>query len=350
MNESAPAHEIQPGKRPSIKVIGQEFIKDFKKDEVPELAAAFTYHIVFAIPALIILTVTVAAVLENFTDIGLATELQELIADRAPGSVQEVLNTVIENAIAQVDGGAVSVGLAISALIALWSGSNGVAALMRAFNRAYGTDEDRSFVKMKLVAIGLTLFGGIFINLAIVLLVFGGQIGVWLASWIGLSSTFEVVWNIARIPIGLIMLTLMLAVLYHVGPNVEHRFKWLSPGAIFTTVVWIAAAFGFRLYLMLSSPDSIYGALSSMLVFMLFLYITGIIFICGAEINAIIEKRTEPAMMRDLAASEQQEMLATSASSPARAESEAGIGALAIGLVATLGIVTIGVFRRGDGN
>lgn len=365
MDESATTHEYQSADRPSVKFIGQQFIKEFKKDEVPELAAAFTYHIVFAIPALIILTVTVAAVLENFTSIGLASELQDLVTERAPGSVQDVLNTVIENAIAQVDGGAVSIGLAISALIALWSGSNGTAALMRAFNRAYGIDEDRPFIRKKLVAIGLTLFGGIFINLAIVMLVFGGQIGEWLAGWIGLSSTFETVWNIARIPIGLILLTIMLAILYYIGPNVEHTFKWVSPGAIFTTVAWIAAAFGFRIYLMFVSSDSIYGALSSMLVFMFFLYITGIIFISGAEINAIIEKRTEPATLRDIYAKqnvapdldwitaerEQQRGRAPSASSPARAESGgAGIGALAVGLVATLGIVIVGALRRGGGN
>jgi membrane protein len=364
MNESASSHEQQSTDPPSAKFVGKQFIKEFKQDEVTELAAAFTYHVVFAIPAMIILTITVAALIDNFTSMQLASELQDLVAERAPGSVQEVLDTVITNAIEQVGGGAITFSLVASALLALWSGSNGVGALMRAFNRAYDLDEDRSFIRKKLVALGLTLFVGIFINVAIVLVVFGGQIGEWVASWVGLSSTFELVWNVARIPIGLILLTFMLAILYYVGPNVEHSFKWISPGAIFTTVAWIAAAFGFRFYLMISSPGSVYGAMSSILVFLFFLYISGIIFISGAEINAIIEKRTDPATLRDIRskqhiAEERDWMVAQreqqAATRPPRqlrptpAGSEGGLGKLAVGLLATLGIVTIGVLRRGGG-
>src|SRR5690606_19406956 len=120
-----------------------------------------------------IFMVTLAALVGQVTSIDVAGQLRDLINERAPQDTQELLTSLVDSAIADVSGGLASFGVAASALVALWSGSNGVSTIIRAFNRAYDVDEDRPFIKKKLVSIGLTILMGILIILAFTLFVFG---------------------------------------------------------------------------------------------------------------------------------------------------------------------------------
>jgi len=284
----------------SIKTLGKELYTEVKEDKVTTLAAAFAYHTIFAIPALLILTVTVAALVNQVTDIQVAENLRELIQDRAPADTRDLLNGMVDNAIAEAGGG-VSLGLLVTALLALWSGSNAVGSLIEAFNQAYGVEEGRPFIKKKLLTLGLTLLLAIFINFAFVLLVFGERIGSWIADRAGLGSAFDVLWNLTRWPVAIAAVAVILAVLYYAGPNVEQSFKWASPGSIVATVLWLLATAGFGLYLQISDPGSAYGIVGSVLVLLLFLYMTGIVFLLGAELNALIGRRYDPEMIDDLA-------------------------------------------------
>jgi len=284
----------------SIKTLGKELYREVKEDKVTTLAAAFAYHTVFAIPALLILIVTVAAMVNQATDVQVAENLRDLIQDRAPADTRELLNGMVDNAIAEAGGG-VSLGLLVTALLALWSGSNAVGSLIEAFNQAYGVEEGRPFVKKKLLTLGLTLLLAMFINLAFVLLVFGERIGSWIADRAGLGSAFDVLWNLARWPVAIAAVAVILAVLYYAGPNVEQSFKWASPGSIVATVLWLLATAGFGLYLQISNPGSAYGLVGSVLVLLFFLYMTGIVFLLGAELNALLGRRYDPATIDDLA-------------------------------------------------
>lgn len=287
--------------RPPIIATVRALFKGFKKDDVPGLAAEIAYHAIFAIPALILVVVLIAALVEQATSVDVVERLRTAVNDSAPQDTRDILNSLIDNAIANVSGGLASLGLVAAAAIAIWSGSNAVATMMKAFNRAYGIEEDRGYVRKKAVAIGLTLLLGGLINLAFVLLVFGQTIGTWLAEQLGFGSAFETFFAIARWPLGALLIMIVLAVLYYLGPNIEHSFRWISPGSVLATVLWVIATIGFTIYMRVSDPGSAYGSLGSLLVFLLFLYLTGIVLLVGAEFNAILERRYDPEARADIA-------------------------------------------------
>jgi membrane protein len=284
-----------------LKQVAKDLFNKIRNDQVPHLAAAFAYNTVFAIPALIILTITMAAVVDQATSVHVAERLRDTIQDRAPADTKELLTSLVDNAVARVGGGKASLGLVTAAVLALWSGSNAIGALMNAFNLAYDVQDKRPFGRRKLLSFGLTLLLAVVINAAFVLLVFGRRIGEWIAGQVGLGSTFDTVWAIARWPIAIVSIALLLAVLYYVGPDVEQSFRWISPGSAAATLAWLLATGLFGLYLHISNPGSAYGALGSVLVLLFFLYITGLIFIVGAELNALLASRYDERTIKDLA-------------------------------------------------
>ena len=108
-------------------------------------------------------------------------------------------------------------------------------------------------------------------------------------------------WNLARWPLAIASIVFILAVLYYAGPNIEQSFRWISPGSVLATALWLIATGGFGIYLQFSNPGSAYGVLGSVLVLMFYLYVTGIIFLLGAELNALIGRRYDPETVEDLA-------------------------------------------------
>jgi membrane protein len=284
-----------------IKELGKRTVEEFKGDEVPELAAGVAYHAIFAIPPIIIFMVTLASLVDQVTASDIAGRLRNLINERAPAETQELLTSLVDTAIADVSGGAASFAVLMSAAIALWSGSNGVSTIIRAFNRAYDVDDDRAFVKKKLLSLGLTVLMGVLTVLAFTLFVFGEQIGSWVAERVGLGSAFEVMWNILRWPMAIVFFMFMLAVLYYLGPNVEQSFHWISPGSVIATLLWIVVTFGFKFYVTYANPGSAYGALGGVVVLMFYLYLSSIVFLVGAEINAVLQRRYDEKTVEDLA-------------------------------------------------
>ncbi len=146
-----------------VKPVAKETFKEFQSDKVTDIAAGVAYHVIFAIPPAIILLVMLGALVGSVTSVDIAGQLTTVIDQNAPGDTKELLHNLVDSAIADVGGGAASFGFITAFLIALWSGSNGVSALIRAFNRAYDVEEDRGFLKSKLLSIGLTIL----INVAI---------------------------------------------------------------------------------------------------------------------------------------------------------------------------------------
>lgn len=284
----------------SIKDTAKEVFKQFGEDDVPGLAAEVAYHLVFALAPLLIFVLSMAVIIDSFTGVDVSGQLQDLITEHAPSEAQEVLDTLVQNAVTEASGGFASFGAISALLLALWSASNGVATLMKAFNRAYDVPEARSFVMKKVVAIGLTVALTLCVNLAFVLFVFGGDIGELVADWFGLGSAFNWAWNIGRYPIAVLFVMLLLAMLYYFGPNIAQSFRFISPGSVIATVLWIAVVFGFQIYLSLANPGSAYGVFGGLIVLLFFLYITGIVFLIGAEVNAVVARQSDPKTIRDL--------------------------------------------------
>ncbi len=211
------------------------------RDDIGTSASSFAYHMIFAIPPLIILTVTIAALMTRLTSVDVTANLQRQIQDHAPAATRQLLTSVVDQALVRISSGGASIGVVVTAALALWSGSNAISALIEAFNRAYGVEETRKTIRLKATVLGLTLLLTLFINLAFILLVFGQRIGHWIANKAGLGGAFDVTFNLARWPLAIATIGLILAVLYDKGPNVEQSFRWISPGSALATILWLIA-------------------------------------------------------------------------------------------------------------
>jgi membrane protein len=301
MAAEAESMQMERTGRPSVKLIAKETFREFKDDDVPEMAAASAYHAIFAIPPIIVFIVSLAALINQVTAIPVAENLIDAINRGAPGQTRDLLISLVDRAVEQASGGQALLGILTAMAIALWSGSNGVSAFMKACNKAYDVDEDRSFIKKKIISLGLTILVGVLVISAFALFVFGQRIGEAVANWLGMGDVFTMVWNILRWPIAIVFIMFVLAVLYYFGPNVEQSFRWISPGSVVATLLWILVVAGFNIYLRFSDPGSAYGAVGSVVLLLFFLYVSSIAFIVGAEVNAVIGKRFDPETVEDLA-------------------------------------------------
>lgn len=275
-------------------------IRELWRDNALGTSAEIAFFFSFAIPPLLVLLVMLAALVNQQTDVGLVDGLRNLVDKNAPPETKDLFNSLIERALAKVNGGVASFGVITAAAISLWSISNAIAALIRVSNVAYGVKDDRSFIQRRLLSFGLAVVVAITMNAAIILFFFGGYLGRFLTDQFGLGRAFTITWELARWPLAVVFIVAQLAVLYYFLPNVEQSFRWASTGSLVATLVWIAGAGAFLLYLQLSNPNSIYGVFGSLLMLLGFLFMTGFAFLLGAEVNAILAREYDPEAGADL--------------------------------------------------
>lgn len=181
-------------------------------------------------------------------------------------------------------------GAIISILLALWGVSGAFRSVMEAMNVVYEVDEDRPTWKVYLISILLSLGVAALLISALVFVVFGRQIGRLIANAVGLGSVFQTVWNIAQWPVLLGVVLFAFALVYYFAPNVEQRFKWVSPGSLAAVVLWLVFSLAFSLYVNHSSLGATYGSLASVAILMLYIYYSSLIVLVGGEMNQVIEE------------------------------------------------------------
>jgi membrane protein len=261
-------------------------ISEFKEDNLTDWAAALTYYSVLAIfPALIVLVSILGLVGESATQ-----PLIDNLGSVAPGPAKEIFTSAIENL--QGDQGAAGVLFVIGLLGALWSASGYVAAFMRASNSIYDMEEGRPIWKTLPVRVGLTLVLLFLLAISAIAVVLTGGVAKAVGDVIGLGDTAVSAWNIAKWPVLLLVVSFMFALLYWAAPNVKHPgFRWISPGGILAVVGWLIASGAFALYVSnFGSYNKTYGALGGVVVFLVWLWISNIVILLGAEFNAELER------------------------------------------------------------
>jgi membrane protein len=257
-------------------------VKEFKHDDVTDRAAALTYYGVLAIfPAVLVLISIIGLAGDSTTQ-----KILDNLGNVAPGGVNSFLRTVIE----QVQGksGAASLGAIIGLVVALWSASGYVAAFMRASNAIYDVDEGRPIWKTAPVRLGVTLLLVIMLVASAVMVVVTGPVASQIGSAIGIGNTAVTVWNIAKWPVLLVLVSLMFSLLYWACPNVKQPgFKWITPGGVLAVIIWLIASGLFAVYVAFSgSYNKTYGTVATVIIFLVWLWITNIAILLGAEFNA----------------------------------------------------------------
>jgi membrane protein len=213
--------------------------------------------------------------------------------------VSQTINDVMRNR----SGGLISFGI----LGALWAASGGVTAVMGALNVAYDAKENRSFWKIRLIAIGLTILLALLVVGGTILIMFGDRFAAWFAAQWGMGTAFKVIWGIVDYLMGLALLFLALEVIYYLGPNVEQDWKWVTPGAAFAVVSLIIASLLFSLYLRVApNYSATYGSIGAVVILMLWLYLVGSVILIGGEINAeLVHATNQPIVQKEAITADQ---------------------------------------------
>jgi membrane protein len=262
-------------------------LREFSKDQCTDLAAALTYYAVLALfPALIALLSLVGLVGQGQKTVD---TILQILRDVGASSVAQTLEpTLIQLSQAPGAGIALIVGLAT----ALWSASGYVGAFGRAMNRIYEIDEGRPVWKLRPVMLLVTLVTVLLVALALLGLILTGPAATAVGDAIGVGSTVVTIWNIAKWPVILAIVVVIVAMLYYATPNVRPpKFRWISVGAFVAILVWLLASAAFGFYVAnFSSYNKTYGSLAGVIVFLLWLWITNLALLFGAELDAELER------------------------------------------------------------
>jgi membrane protein len=261
-------------------------VREFKEDNLTDLAAALTYYGVLAIfPAVVALVSILGLVGHSATQ-----PLIENLGKVAPGPAKTIFTSAVQNL--QKSQGTAGVIFVVGLLGALWSASSYVSAFMRAANTIYDVEEGRPIWKTLPVRLGVTLVMIVLLAVSAVAVVLTGGLARQVGNLVGIGGSTVSVWDIAKWPVLLIVVSLMFSILYWAAPNVKQPgFRWLSPGGAFAVAVWVVASAAFALYVSnFSSYNKTYGALASVIVFLIWLWISNIAVLLGAELNAELER------------------------------------------------------------
>jgi membrane protein len=251
------------------------------------LAAQLAYYFFLALfPALLFLVALAGA----FADPQVISRLVESLSGTVPPDIINIVRGQMIGLTQQSQGGIMTFGV----IAALWSSSAAMVALIDSLNRAYDVEEGRPWWRQRLTAILLTLGVAVFILASFALVVAGPELAESIASRFGLGTAFEWSWKILQWPFVFALVAAALALVYYFAPDVDQDFVFLTPGSIVATVLWLLGSLAFRFYVVnFGSYNETYGAIGGVMVLLLWLYLSGLVVIVGAEMNAEIEHASE---------------------------------------------------------
>ena len=288
---SSVVEDGRPGKSFVLSDLKAAF-KRFQSDQMSDHAAALTYYSLLSLFPALLLAVAVLGVFGQ----------QSLIADTAdylktagaPAETVDAVTSALESA--QSERSTAITALVLGLVLSLNGASGAFGAVGRALNQVWRVDEGRGFVRRKANDLLWTLVVLVLVLVTFVLIFLGGGLASDVLGWLGLGETAADVWRIARWPGALLSAMLIYAVVYFAAPNVEvPRFRWITPGAVFGVLTWILASALFFVYVSnFSSYSATYGAFAAVVILLVWLWLTNVVMLFGAELNAAIDVRRSP--------------------------------------------------------
>jgi membrane protein len=271
-------------------------VAEFREDNLTDWAAALTYYAVLALfPALIVLVAIIGLAGQYPQTINALTDI---IAQAGAPKAADTARGTIEDIVRHKGGAGALLGLGLVA--AIWSASGYLGAFIRASNAIFEVEEGRPFWKLRPLQIAVTMVMVGLLALVAIGLVVSGSLADAIGNKIGLGHTAVVVWGIAKWPAMLLIVMVMFSLLYWIAPNVQPpRFRWLTPGGAIAVLTWVVASIGFAVYVKnFGSYNQTYGTLAGAVIFLLWLWISNLALLFGAEFNAELERTRELAAGR----------------------------------------------------
>ncbi|EOH9957215.1 YihY/virulence factor BrkB family protein [Listeria monocytogenes] len=270
-------------KQNGIVQVGQAVSARVGRNDVSGNAAQLAYYMLFSIFPMLLIAATLLAYLHIDKD-----SVFNMIKEFAPDQIMDFLEENLNNLLTQKNGGLLSIGI----IATLWSASNGMNAVMKSLNKAYGVTNKRNYVVQRLLSIFFTLAMLATVGATLLLLVFGQQIGMFLINHLNFSEDFLSFWNNLRWTVTLIVIFVVFTFLYWVAPNRRSTLISVLPGALFSTIGWTVASLGFAYYVNnFGNYSATYGSIGVIIILMLWFYLTGIILMIGGELNATLAIR-----------------------------------------------------------
>ncbi|AXI07653.1 ribonuclease [Oceanobacillus zhaokaii] len=258
-------------------------IREFKEDNVTLLAAAQAYYYLLAVFPLLIVCFAIIPYFNIDAD-----QVLQFIQSFVPGEIASMFEENIVSFIETPRGGLLTVGI----IGAIWSASNGVNAFIKSSNEAYEVEETRSFIVIRLIAFGLTLGMIIALIVAILLPIFGNIIVDFLGSYLGFTNEMNVLLQVGRWVISIVVLSTFLLCLYRFAPNKKIPFKHIIIGAVSASILWQILTVGFSFYVSnFGNYSATYGSIGGIIVLMIWFFLTGIVLMIGASLNVLYHQR-----------------------------------------------------------
>jgi membrane protein len=267
----------------------KEFMREFKEDDLPGLAAELAFRFFISLFPLILVLVTLGAYISSWAGVDdPAQEVIDAIGDSLPSDASSVLSNQIEEVINGKNVGLLSVGL----VTALWSASGGAGALMKAINRVYDLPETRRGPLKIGIALGLVLIGGLGLLFAVSAMIATQTFAGSIASALGMGDEFAWIVQVGRLPLVIFFVAVAIELVYWIAPNRWRRPRIASPGAIVFALGWAVFTVGFAFYVSnFGSYNATYGAIAGVVVLLFWFQISALLILMGAELNAVLERR-----------------------------------------------------------
>jgi membrane protein len=258
-------------------------VRESLNDNCLGMAAQLAYYCFFALfPALLFLI----ALASYFPIDTLIDDIIVMMGGFVPSEALTIITDQIRKISEGEQGGLLTLGV----LLALWSSSAAMTAIIDTLNRAHDIEESRPWWKLRLTAIGLTVGGALFILVSFTLVLAGPGLVQRVADMTALGSVFVWTWTILQWPLVFALTSFAIATIYYFAPDADRDWVWLTPGAIVATTIWLAASLVFKFYVAsMGSYTETYGAIGAVMILLLWFYISGLAILAGAEMNAEIE-------------------------------------------------------------
>ncbi len=251
-------------------------------DDCFSLAAQLAYYFFLSLfPAVLFLL----AVASFFPLQDLTADLTSLLTPFVSVEVREFIRDQMLRLGDSENSGILTMGV----VGAIWSSSAALVAIVNTLNKAYDAEEARPWWKMRLLAIALTLSLALFVLTSLSLILAGPSVATYLGQTVGFGTAFEWTWKIAQWPVAFVLVSTAIGLIYHFGPNVDHDWVWLSPGALTATTLWLVSSLALKFYVRsFADYNATYGAVGGIMIVLLWFYISGLAILIGAEMDSEI--------------------------------------------------------------
>jgi membrane protein len=258
--------------------------------DVSGLAAEAAYFCILAIAPFLLFLIAGIALISQLLPITMIDDLEQTVTRMAPGNTGELLVPLIEEAVYRSDSGMLSFGMVSAIVVAMWSGSRAIMSLMKGSARIGNADQMTRAVWNRMVAIALAGIMAMVLMLSVSVFLFGRGMGRLIAEGMQAGDSFARLWPYISWPLmGCIVLLMLCLFYWFAGGRYTDRLRFLSPGAVVVTILWVLIMLGLRVFMWVIDPGSIYGALGSFVMLVVFFYIMSLALLFGAALNAEIQ-------------------------------------------------------------